>query len=131
VLRTLSKILFVSIALLLSGCASGKFKERQEQREKVSATSGMFCEFVSGDVFPDLDVELNLRMAQRCDSNKNFTLANYKNSSEQNGIIYCCANGGGRTEKSSIVVPAKTVVPAKAGTKSDNKSNSSADEIAD
>ncbi len=82
---------FLCLALMvLSGC-SGAMKKRQEQREKVAATSGLFCEFVSGDDHTDVDVELNLSMARRCDSAKNFTVTSYKSSSEINGLLYCCS----------------------------------------
>lgn len=82
---------FAVLGLALTGCASGRFKERQAQRDKVAATSGMFCEFVSGDEHPDVDVEMNLRMAQKCDSNKPFSITGYKNSSENFGVVYCCS----------------------------------------
>lgn len=62
-----------------------------EARDKAAATSGYFCEFISGDVHNDIDIELNLQMAQRCDGNKPFSITNYKNSSENFGIIYCCS----------------------------------------
>ncbi|MBX3039179.1 MAG: hypothetical protein KF789_00555 [Bdellovibrionaceae bacterium] len=66
-------------------------KKRQEQREKVAASSGLFCEFVSGDDHKDVDVELNFSMARRCDPAKNFTVTSYKSSAEVNGLIYCCS----------------------------------------
>lgn len=84
-------IAFTSSALLLSGCASGTFKARQEQREKLASSTGMYCEFVSGDLHPDVDVELSMQMANRCDSGKSFSITNYKNSSDQTGVIYCCS----------------------------------------
>ncbi|MEK2646593.1 hypothetical protein [Bdellovibrio sp. BCCA] len=99
-------ILLTSSVLLLSGCSSA-FKARQEQREKLAASTGMYCEFVSGDLFPDLDVELNMQMARRCDSNKNFSITNYKNSSDQTGVIYCCSTAGRR----AAVAPKKPMTP--------------------
>ena len=88
--------ILLSLSTLFVGCASGTFKARQEQREKMAANTGMYCEFVSGDLFPDVDVELSMSMAKRCDANKNFSIANYKNSSDHNGIIYCCSTMSGR-----------------------------------
>ena len=85
-------ILFAALSCLyLSGCASGAFKARQEQREKMAASTGMYCEFVSGDLFPDLDVELSLSMAKRCDNSKTFSITNYKNASDEIGVVYCCS----------------------------------------
>ncbi|HEY1078937.1 MAG TPA: hypothetical protein VGE46_02535 [Bdellovibrio sp.] len=96
-------ILLSAAVLLLSGCASGTFKARQEQREKLAHSSGMYCEFISGDLFPDVDVELSMQMARRCDSNKNYSITNYKNSSDQSGVIYCCSTA----RKSASVAPKK------------------------
>ncbi|XGC80264.1 hypothetical protein ACES2L_13110 [Bdellovibrio bacteriovorus] len=98
-------ILATSSALLLSGCASGTFKARQEQREKMAASTGMFCEFVSGDLHPDVDVELSMQMARRCDSAKNFSITNYKNSSDQAGVIYCCSTVGKKAANSTAAAP--------------------------
>ncbi|HRO66659.1 MAG TPA: hypothetical protein PL182_03740 [Pseudobdellovibrionaceae bacterium] len=97
--------------LVLSGC-SNAMKKRQEQREKVAATSGLFCEFVSGDDHKDVDVELNFSMARRCDPAKNFTVTSYKSSAEVNGLVYCCSIK--RNERAAPVVKAKAetkVVP--------------------
>ena len=89
---SLLRLSFVlTILSLLVGCASGTFKARQEQREQLAVSTGMFCEFISGDLFPDLDVELSMRMAKRCDADKNFTITNHRNESGQNGVIYCCS----------------------------------------
>lgn len=75
--------------LTLAGC-SGAMKQRAEQREKLSASSGYYCEFINGDEYQDIDVELNLSLARRCDSSKSSTITGYKNSSDVYGVIYCC-----------------------------------------
>ena len=92
------------------GCASSTFKARQEQREKMAASSGMFCEFISGDLFPDVDVELSMSMAKRCDSSKQFSITNYKNSSDQSGVIYCCSTAAGK--RSAASAPKRVSAPA-------------------
>jgi len=84
--------------LFLSGCASSAYKARQDQREKLAGSSGLYCEWINGDKHTDVDVELNLQMAKRCDSAKPFTLTPYKNSSDQNGIMYCCAIAGSESK---------------------------------
>ena len=94
-------VFLTTMTLVLSGCASGKFKARQEQREKSAAATGMYCDFISGEVFADLDVELSMQMANRCDANKHFSVTNYKNSSDQIGVIYCC-NSIVKAEKKEI-----------------------------
>lgn len=116
------KAIFTALILgaMLTGCASGRFKERQAQREKMATTSGMFCEFVSGDEFPDVDVEVSLHMAQRCDSNKPFSLTGYKNSSENFGVVYCCSivrekpaeKAPVKSEKKEEIVTPPAVTPA-------------------
>ncbi len=85
----------------LAGCASGTYKLRQEQREKLSASSGLYCEFVNGEQHPDIDVELNMQMAKRCDGTKPFSISNYKTSSEMNGIMYCCQNAAHKASEAS------------------------------
>lgn len=98
--------------LFLTGCASGAYKARQEQREKVSSSSGLYCEWVNGDKHSDIEVELNLQMGKRCDSNKPFSLTPYKNSSDQNGIMYCCAMTGAEPKAQVSSNSKKTSGPA-------------------
>ncbi|MEK2690008.1 hypothetical protein [Bdellovibrio sp. GT3] len=90
------RILVVSLSsvFLLSACASGTFKARQEQRDKLAANTGMYCNFVSGEQFPDIEVELSMEMAKRCDSSRAFSITNFKNSSNENGVVYCCSMSG-------------------------------------
>lgn len=78
------------LPVLFLGCGSAQ-KKRLDLRDKLAASSGMYCEFVSGDIHDDIDVELNLQMARKCDGNKPLTMTNYKNASENIGIIYCCS----------------------------------------
>lgn len=83
----------LSSVFLLSACSS-TFKARQEQREKMAASSGLYCEFVDGDQHPDTDVELNMQMSRRCDATRSFSITNYKNSSSRSGVMYCCTMAG-------------------------------------
>lgn len=108
-----------SLLFIISGCASGTFKARQEQREQLATSTGMFCEFISGDLFPDLDVELSLRMAKRCDSDKNFSITNHRNESGQNGVMYCCAvaNASAAKHRKPPRPPAPPMTPASAPAK--------------
>ena len=77
--------------VVFAGCSSSKIKERKEQRDKVAQNSKLYCEFINGEMFPDIDVALNLEMAKRCDSEKPFSLTNYKTPTENPGILYCCS----------------------------------------
>lgn len=123
--------LFAGSALFLSACASGTYRARQEQREKVTAMTGLYCEFVNGDQHPDIDVELNLQMARRCNMNKQFSITNYRTSSEMNGIMYCCQVANARHERrhSARVAPATKPAPA-AKTAPADKSDELSDEDA-
>lgn len=88
--------ILATVVAVLSGCASGTYKARQEMREKAAASTGLFCEFVNGEQHTDVDVELNLQMAKRCDASKPFSITNYRNSSEMFGVVYCCQTPTGR-----------------------------------
>lgn len=88
--KTLCMAMMCLSWLGLSGCSSA-YKQRQIERDRVSQNSGLFCEFVNGDEHNDIDVELNLQMAKKCDASKPYNLTNYKNASDIFGIVYCCA----------------------------------------
>lgn len=79
------------LAFFSAGCASSQIKARKDLREKNSQSSRLYCDFVNGDIFPDVEVQLNLEMAKRCDSEKSFTATAYRTSNENMGIVYCCA----------------------------------------
>ncbi|PIS10688.1 MAG: hypothetical protein COT73_07950 [Bdellovibrio sp. CG10_big_fil_rev_8_21_14_0_10_47_8] len=84
--------LFISGLLILAGCASSSMKQRKEQRDKLVQAGGkMYCEFINGDVYSDIDVALNIEMAKRCDVDKPFSISQYKTPSENQGIMYCCS----------------------------------------
>lgn len=77
-------------ALFLSGCASGR-KQKFEQREKLAASSGLYCDFVNGDKNKEVELELNVLMAKKCDADRPFSITNYKTPAEVTGVLYCCA----------------------------------------
>ncbi|MCK6597382.1 MAG: hypothetical protein L6Q37_03390, partial [Bdellovibrionaceae bacterium] len=81
-------IIFLVIGMVLGGCSSAQ--KRQEERNKVAQSSGLYCEFVNGDANNDVDVEINLQMSKKCDISKQFTITNYKNASDIFGLVYCC-----------------------------------------
>lgn len=94
--------------LFLSACASSAMKARKDQQTKVAQSAKLYCEFVNGEIYPDVDVALNIEMAKRCDSDKPFSITAYKTPSENQGVMYCCSTG-----KNSIAAAA-TSTPAKA-----------------
>ena len=121
-------------ALFLSGCASGR-KQKFEQREKLAASSGIYCDFVNGDKNKEIELELNVLMAKKCDSDRPFSITNYKSPAEVTGVLYCCAikkevhssemkmdsNSEFKLDETKPVKAAPPVVPAKADPKADAK----------
>ncbi len=89
----------------VSACSSSKIKERKEQRDRTIQSSKMYCEFINGDNFPDIDVAVNLEMAKRCDSDKPFSLTQYNTRADGTGIMYCCSVSA---SKVSALTPKKT-----------------------
>lgn len=104
-------VLMISSAFIVTGCASSAFKARLDQRDKVAASSGLFCDFVNGDEYTDVAVELNLQMANRCDTSKHFSISSYKNASEMRGVLYCCQSKPKEEKKPAPKVDAAAAAP--------------------
>jgi hypothetical protein len=97
----LIKLILLACLLSMTACSSAR-KARQAEREKAINSTGFVCDFVNGDAYADIEVQLNLEMAKRCDSNKNFSMSYFKNSADVTGIVYCCSLTKGRnTEKAT------------------------------
>jgi hypothetical protein len=134
----LNRLVILSLAVtILGGCASSQMKTRKEQRDKAAQSSKLYCDFVNGELYPDVEVMLNLEMAKRCDSEKAFSLTNYKTTNENMGIVFCCALPDKEQKASkaeaAAVVPKKEAAAAvapsakpadKAGDKTADKSSS-------
>lgn len=91
----LKKIGSIGLLLMvgLSGCSSAK-KARMQEREKLVHSKGVYCDFVSESDFNDVEIELNLRLAKKCDASKPFSISSYKRVSENPGVLYCCNSEG-------------------------------------
>lgn len=92
--RVVSLVSLLGVIAILSGCASSQIKARKEAREKAAQNSRIWCEFVNGEVFPDVDVAVNIEMSKRCDADKNYSVTAYRTPSENQGVIYCCTLRG-------------------------------------
>lgn len=91
-MSVLSKVfVFALMFNFLVGCASSQMKARKEQRDKIAQSSKLYCEFINGDTYPDIDVALNIEMSKHCDGNKAPALTSYRSPSEAVGIVYCCS----------------------------------------
>lgn len=93
--------------LFLAGCASNN--KKNELRDKVVAQSGFVCEFVNGEQNRQVEMELNVMMAKRCDLDKPFSVTNYKTSAEVTGVIYCCKTKDQTPAAVKPVTPAPSV----------------------
>jgi hypothetical protein len=86
-----SKIALGLISLFfLAACTSGQIKARKAQRDQEAQSSKLYCEFINGEQYPDIDVEVNLQMSKHCDDEKSMTMTSYRSPSEAVGIVYCC-----------------------------------------
>lgn len=115
--------------VVLAGCSSSKIKERKEQREKVAQSSKLYCEFINGEMYPDIDVALNLEMAKHCDSEKPFSLANYKTPAENPGILYCCSMPGKAVAPAAVFENRTRKVEKKEEKKEEKKDDKSGSEV--
>ena len=82
--------------VFLSGCSSSKIKDRKEQRDRLTQSAKLYCEFINGEIYPDIDVAVNLEMAKRCDMDKPFSMTQYNTRSDSSGIMYCCSVAAGK-----------------------------------
>lgn len=119
---SLKKVFILAMGCaFLSGCASSAMKARKEQQAKVSQSAKLYCEFISGSLYHDVDVALNLEMAKRCDSDKPFTITQYKTQSEDNGILYCCSITGATAPRVGNKTEQKKATDKSADKKDDKK----------
>ncbi len=94
-MRALSTFTTVALALLvLQSCSSAK-KQRLEEREKLAANTGFYCQFINGDEYQDFEVVLNVEMAKRCEANRPFSITSYKSAADIHGLLYCCTMKNG------------------------------------
>lgn len=101
-------LLFVVIATILSsGCASSN--KKSEMRDRAVASSGLACDFVNGEKNRQVELELNIVMAKKCDLDKPYTVTDYKTPAEVTGLIYCCrVKDGSVTPVSTSTEKSKT-----------------------
>lgn len=118
---------FVLSFALLAGCASSQIKARKDQREKASQVSGMYCDFVNGELYPDVEVQLNLEMAKRCDDDKSYSVTSYKTSNENMGLVYCCSLNKEHKKSDAPVTAAKSAAAAPAPAADAKKADVKAD----
>ena len=81
-------MLFVLSLLFVTGCSSGN--KKSEARDKVTSQSGLYCDFVNGEKNRQIELELNILMAKKCDVDKPYTISDYRSPAEVSGMIFCC-----------------------------------------
>ena len=111
----------------LAGCGSSAIKQRKEQRDKISQSSKLYCEFVNGEVYVnDIDVALNIEMGKRCDLDKPFTVTQYKTPSESQGLVYCCSMSAKASAQKAAATAKEAAKEAK---KDDGKKADTTEEV--
>jgi hypothetical protein len=104
----MNKILVLLICVVtIVGCSSAQ-KIRREERDRLVSKSGLLCDFVNEADFKDVDIELNLRMANKCNSAKPFSISGYKRVDTSSGFMFCCATREGATAPAGESVKSST-----------------------
>ena len=85
-----SSVTLIVVVSLFAGCGSNRVRARKEERDKLAQSSKIYCDFVNGEIYPDIEVATNLEMAKHCDSEKSFTLTSYHSPSDNIGLVFCC-----------------------------------------
>ena len=78
------------ILFILSSCSSSSKKQRLVQRDHLVAAKKFYCEFINGEKYVDIDVALNIFMAEKCDGNRPFSITGYRSISDIPGVLFCC-----------------------------------------
>lgn len=99
-LRLVRILILGTLAATFVGCSSAELKARQEQRDRIVHTAKIYCEFIDGEDFSDIDVALNIAMGAKCDTEKSMSLINYRSPSESAGILFCCGTREAKSERS-------------------------------
>lgn len=76
-------------AVVFAGCSTNK--KKHDLRERAANATGLFCDFVNGDKHKEVELELNVSMARKCDPEKPYSITGYRNASEVHGLMYCCS----------------------------------------
>lgn len=82
-------VLLITLVGALSACSSNR--KKHDHRDKIASSSGLYCDFVNGDKHKEVELELNISMARKCDPEKPFSLTGYRNAAEVHGLMYCCS----------------------------------------
>ncbi|GEM_PF-2614671 len=96
------KIALVVGLIFTASCASTEKTQRRQARDKAVVNNQFYCEFLNGETYTDLDVMLNITMAEKCDVTQPFSVTNYQSISEIPGIMYCCST---KSKASAQVLP--------------------------
>lgn len=104
---SLATIVVLAMSLFFVGCASNN--KRSELRDKVVSQSGFLCEFINGEKHRQVEIELNVLMAKKCDVDKPYSVSNYKTSAEVAGMIFCCNTKEAPTSTSKPAAPSAPV----------------------
>lgn len=110
--------LFTMIAtVFFAGCSTAKLKARKDSRDRLAASTKMYCDFVNNDKFPDVEVQLSMEMGKKCEADKPFSISSMRTVNDTLGIVYCC----------NLSPLAKLGEPAKSDQKADARADAKGD----
>jgi hypothetical protein len=85
-------VVWLALIILFGlSCSGRKAREaRLKERDEVIKQSRLYCQFLSGEDFPDIDVKTNIEVGKKCDESKPLSLSHYVTPSKISGVLYCC-----------------------------------------
>ncbi len=95
-----------AIAVTAQGCSSTQVRESRKKRDTAVSRFGMFCDFVKSDAILETEVELNVRMSDRCDPARPFSISSYNTANDVHGVLFCCSLDPEKAKARATVVPA-------------------------
>lgn len=81
---------FILVFMQVLGCSSVSIKNRAQLRDKIVSETGFYCDFLSGEQYPDIHVALNIQVGQKCDVSKPLHYTHYRGPGEVPGLVFCC-----------------------------------------
>ena len=95
----------LAVALLAQGCTSAQVRDSRKKRDTAVSKYGMFCDFVKSDSILETEVELNVRMSDRCDAARPFSITSYNTATDVHGVLFCCSLDPEKARARATVTP--------------------------
>ncbi len=95
----------LAVALLAQGCTSAQVRDSRKKRDTAVSKYGMYCDFVKSDSVLETEVELNVRMSDRCDAARPFSITSYNTATDVHGVLFCCSLDPEKAKARATVTP--------------------------